>query len=968
MAPKLLKVHRGFPTNSAFQVVRPAFESMNKESQARFTAVLLALLTMAAFTLAWVNYQKEREFQVPSDGIWWVERDGQLVADRVEPSGPGARAGVKERDKLVAINKVEVNSTPARLRELYRVGTWSKATYSLVRQSVPVDIALVLVPVERSFYDWLRIIGLIYLGIGLYVLLRRWTAPGSTHFYIFCLTSFIFYTFHYTGKFNEFDWIMYWGNVVAWLLQPALFLHFVLTFPERRDFVRKNHWLLPLVYVPGLILLSVHTLIFAFLRASELLRWNLDRVEMAYQTTLFLIAATVLWYSYRRASTPVLRQQLKWVTRGTILAIAPFTLLYVIPYLLGSVPGTAMKISVLSLGLLPLTFGYAIFRYRLMDVDLIFKRGMAYTLAAAAVVGLYFALVVGVAELVHLQVPSSGPKGLILAVVVTALLFDPVRKWIQDRLDQFFYRTRYDYRKTLVEFGRELSSETDLDKMLASVVDRLSRTLLVDRMAIFLAAGDNGQQFVLGKSFGISEIEGLDLSFLAAPRPEANAGHLFFDNTHQVPRETRAAQQAIARLDLNYYIPCRAQKNTVAVLGFGKTVEGDFLSSEDIELLQTLAGYIAIAIQNARLYASLEQKVTQYERLKDFNENIVESINVGVLAVDLADRIESWNSQMEVMYALPRWQALTRPVSEVLPAEFMEEFYRVRQTTGIHNLYKFRLSTPTGETRTVNVAIAPLVTKKFNVIGRLIMMDDITERMELESQLSQADKLSSIGLLAAGVAHEVNTPLAVISSYAQMLSKQLQGDPQRSGLLEKITRQTFRASEIVNNLLNFSRTSGTEFSEVQVNKVIGDTLALLEHQFKTSKIKVQDELADHLPAIQGNPGRLQQVFLNLFLNAKDAMPEGGVLRIVTSNGEGVSVVLSDTGSGIAQEHIHRIYDPFFTTKNASQEGQSRGTGLGLSVTYGIIQEHAGKIRVESRPGEGTTFYLDFPLTRKAVNV
>ena len=231
-------------------------------------------------------------------------------------------------------------------------------------------------------------------------------------------------------------------------------------------------------------------------------------------------------------------------------------------------------------------------------------------------------------------------------------------------------------------------------------------------------------------------------------------------------------------------------------------------------------------MQNARLYASLEQKVAEYERLKDFNENIVESINVGVLAVDLADRVESWNSQMEVMYALPRWQALTRPLGEVFPAAFIEEFYRVRQSPGIHNLYKFRLSTPTGETRVVNVAIAPLVTRKFNVIGRLIIMDDITERIELESQLSQADKLSSIGLLAAGVAHEVNTPLAVISSYAQMLSKQLQGDPQKSGLMEKITRQTFRASEIVNNLLNFSRTSGTEFAEIDVNKVILDTLAL----------------------------------------------------------------------------------------------------------------------------------------------
>jgi two-component system NtrC family sensor kinase len=458
------------------------------------------------------------------------------------------------------------------------------------------------------------------------------------------------------------------------------------------------------------------------------------------------------------------------------------------------------------------------------------------------------------------------------------------------------------------------------------------------------------------------------LSFLGMPRPEDAVGHLFFDNTHQVPRETVQAQQAIAKLDLNYYIPCRAQKQIIAVLGLGKTVEGDFLTSEDVELLETLAGYLAIAIQNARLYASLQQKVDEYERLKDFNENIVESINVGVLAVDLEDRIESWNSQMEVMYALPRWQALRRPLGEVFPTAFVEEFYRVRQNPGIHNLYKFRLGTPTGESRIVNVAIAPLVTKDFSVIGRLIIMDDITERIELEAQLTQADKLSSIGLLAAGVAHEVNTPLAVISSYAQMLSKQLQGDAQKGGLLEKITRQTFRASEIVNNLLNFSRTSGTEFTAIDVNKVISDTLALLDHQFKVMKIKVQDERTAQIPLIHGNAGRLQQVFLNLFLNAKDAMSNGGTLRIATTNGESVGVMVSDTGSGIAQEHIHRIYDPFFTTKTAPREGQPRGTGLGLSVTYGIIQEHAGKIRVESRSGEGTTFYLDFPLTRKAVNV
>jgi two-component system NtrC family sensor kinase len=938
-------------------------KAMNRESQVRSVAVLLFLLTVAAVVFAGFNFNSELKVLVPEDGVWWVEHDGHLTADRVDPNGPGAKAGIKLGDQLVSINGQDVQNMSGLERQLYRNGVWSKAAYSLLRQSVAIDSSVILVPAERSLNNWLRLIALIYLGIGLYVLLRRWTAPGSTHFYVFCLVSFIAYSFKYTGKLNDFDWTIYWGNIAAGVLQPALFLHFALTFPEKRQLVRKHPWLLTLCYVPATLLLATHVAAMRWLQASEHLRWNLDRMEMSYGSLFFLAAAVVLWDSYRRASTTILRQQLKWVTRGTILAIVPYTLFYVVPYLMD---WPNLKVSALSLALLPLTFGYAIFRYRLMDVDLIFKRGVVYTLAAAIVVGLYFGLVASVALLVHNWRPGSGPVGLILLVAVIALLFDPVRRWIQGRVDQFFYRTLYDYRRTLLEFGRELGSETNLNTMLSSLIDRLSRTLAVDRMAIFLAGEEPGQ-FVLAKSFGLSASGTIDLSFLSASRPEP-AGHLFFENTHQVPRETPAAQQAIARLDLNYYIPCQAQKRTIAVLGLGKTKQGDFLSSEDMELLETLGGYLGIAIQNGQLYASLQQKAAEYERLKDFNENIVESINVGVMALDMEDRIESWNAQMEVMYAVPRWQTLTQPLKSIFPAEFVEEFNRMRQDAGIRNLYKFRLKTPAGEVRTVNVAIAPLVTRKFQVIGRLIIMDDITERIELEAQLSQADKLSSIGLLAAGVAHEVNTPLAVISSYTQMLSKQLQGDPQKSGLLEKITRQTFRASEIVNNLLNFSRTSGSEIGDVDVNKVIADTLALLEHQFKVAKVEVQNALAPKLQPIQGNPGRLQQVFLNLFLNAKDAMPGGGTLRVSTMNGESVSVCVSDTGSGIAPENIQRIYDPFFTTKNAPREGQARGTGLGLSVTYGIIQEHAGKIRVESHPGSGTTFTLDFPLSRKAVHV
>jgi len=944
---------------------------MNRESQARTVAIVLFLFTLAAVIFAGFNFQTERKATAPNDGVSWVEHSGVLVADDVEPDGPGARAGIKLGDQLIEVNGQEVKNTSGLERQLYSTGVWQKASYSLVRHSVVLDSNVILEPANRTLNNYLRGIALIYLVIGVYVLLRRWTAQGSTHFYIFCLVSFIAYSFHYTGKLDAFDWEVYWSNVAAWVLLPALFLHFVLTFPEKRQFVRKYPWLLTLIYVPGATLLGLRLAAMRLLEASGRLSRGVDRMDMSYGAVFFVLAATFLWYSYSKASSTILRQQLKWVTRGTILAIAPYTLLYVLnfvfPHRMDWVPQALIKLSVLSLVVLPLTFGYAIFRYRLMDVDLIFKRGVVYTLAAATVVGLYFGLVAGVATLVHSRQPNTGPVGLILAVVVTALLFDPVRKWIQDRVDHLFYRTVYDYRRTLIEFGRELSSETDLNALLSSVVDRLSRTLAVDRIAIFLRAEEDSEQFVLSKSIGMNPTSRLDLTFLSAPRPGA-AGHMFFENTHQVLRETHGSQEAIARLDLNYYILCRAQQKTVAVLGLGKTKKGDYLSSEDVELLETLGGYLGIAIQNGRLYASLQQKVAEYERLKDFNENIVESINVGVMALDMEDRIESWNAQMEVMYALPRWQALTQPLRSIFPSEFVEEFYRVRQNAGINNLYKFRLSTPAGETRTVNVAIAPLVTRKFQVIGRLVIMDDITERVELEGQLSQADKLTSIGLLAAGVAHEVNTPLAVISSYTQMLAKQLQGDPQKSGLLEKITRQTFRASEIVNNLLNFSRTSGTEFANVDINKVITDTLALLEHQFKVSKITVESDLTPNLSPIQGNPGRLQQVFLNLFLNAKDAMAGGGKLRVATANGEVISVRVSDTGSGIAPEHIQRIYDPFFTTKASPREGQNRGTGLGLSVTYGIIQEHAGKIRVESDPGAGTTFALDFPLSRKAVHV
>jgi len=230
--------------------------------------------------------------------------------------------------------------------------------------------------------------------------------------------------------------------------------------------------------------------------------------------------------------------------------------------------------------------------------------------------------------------------------------------------------------------------------------------------------------------------------------------------------------------------------------------------------------------------------------------------------------------------------------------------------------------------------------------------------VRLEEQLQISEKMASIGLLAAGVAHEVNTPLTGISSFTQMLLDGADPADPKTVLLEKIERQTFRAAKIVNGLLNLSRpgTPSNERTDVDLNAVITDVFSLLEHQFEVGKIKVRRELSSEPATVVGIEHQLQQVFLNLFLNARDAMPRGGWLLVSTRvAGDQMIAEIADTGSGIPPEQLARIYDPFFTTKSIG-----RGTGLGLSITYGIVREHDGTIHCDSAVGQGTRFTLALP--------
>jgi two-component system, NtrC family, sensor kinase len=939
---------------------------MKQSFRVSLGAVVLALATLAAVIFAILNFDQRSRFETPDDGVAWRDTDRGIEAWKVTPGGPAWQAGIRQGDRLLEVGGQPVPGAVQVTKRVWRAGLWTQLRYKVERGGEPFETPVVIAPAVKPLTaeNYLRVVGLIYLFIGIFIFIRRWNAPRAVHFYVFCLVSFILYSFHYSGKLDNFDYEIYWAGVVARLLAPALLLHFALVFPERAQSTLKEFAKLGFVYGPPLFLLLLHLNVAG--ASLGFLPWIgarvvLDQIELAYLAGCFVLAGLVFYHSFRNAPSGVLRQQLKWLAGGTLAGSLPFALCYILPYAFNPLLKPWMVFSSLSLVLIPLCFGYAIIRYRLMDVDIIFKRGLAHTAATAAVAAVFFSLVGLSGDIFHTS--TNDRLVVVLAITIASFLFQPVREWIQRRLDHFFYRDRLDYRRTLIEFGRTLTNEVRLDPMLSSVMDRISQTLLVDRLAIFVEDEERPGTMKLARSMGVRAQGPLDLGFLDASRPEMARSALFFESPRAVLGASESVGETLEQLDLNYYVPCRIREHCVAVLGLGKTVDGDFLSSDDVELVETIAGYVAVALDNAQLYSSLEQKALEIARLKDFSENIVESLNVGVLAVDLGGIVESWNTRMEQLFGVLRQDALGVRLDALLPAELAAEIAARRDQEQITGIYKQRLQHQ-GKTLTMNVSITPLVSKSGEHIGRLLLFDDVTQRERMEEQMSQTEKLTSLGLLAAGVAHEVNTPLAVISNYIQMLAKQMpEGDPRHS-IIEKIVKQTFRASEIVNNLLNFSRTGAAETTNIDVNKVVEDTLALVSHPLKTAQIQVVKNLSEGLPAVRGSANKLQQVFLNLFLNARDAMPSGGILEVRTNAHNGsVEIEVVDTGAGIPREHIHRIFDPFFTTK-----ASGRGTGLGLSVSYGIIKEHAGKVDVRSAPGKGTSFHVEFPAVRKPVHV
>ena len=793
--------------------------------------------------------------------------------------------------------------------------------------------------------------------------------PATLHFFWLSVAFFGLFTFSFSGRLDRLDWVFFWADAIARLALPPLFLHFTLVFPER-----PRRWsggavgraVIVAAYVPAIVLGLALAVSRGRNDAATFVRVvsEVDRIELLYLAVCFLGGLAGLWRALSQVTTITARRQLRWIAWGTALGAAPFAFGYALPYAFGVDPSVPMELSAIPLSLIPLAYASAIVRYRLMDIEVIVKRALVYAAALSAIVVIYAVLLETVKRV---SVSGNGANQWVIAffaTLVAVLLAPPVKTFVQNALDRAFYRDRYDYRRALGAFARDLNSDLDLNRLSDRLIGRIVETLLIDRMVLMLD-DETAPHFGPFRASGFGDAHPPALPKRSRLGARLCDGHVVaLDDPMAVGRLPAEEIEFWRDAGLYYFIPCAAKDSTIAVLGLGRKDTGEPLSSEDMALLSAVAGQIATALENARLYRQLHIKAGELDRMRAFNENILESLADGLLVLDLNDNIVRWNRALERLYGVRSADAVGQRIEHLLDMPFVEALRAARRDVpGGTTLSRVPVQGRDERALIVNAAVAPLRAAAGDTtvtVGTIVILQDITARVRLEEQLQISEKMASIGLLAAGVAHEVNTPLTGISSFTQMLLEGSDPEDPRTRLLEKIERQTFRAARIVNGLLTLARpaaASSGDRTHVDLNVVVGDVVSLLEHQFELHRVKVRRELCEEAVVVSGMEHKLQQVFLNLFLNARDAMPKGGWLSVSTRHEDGqVIAEVADTGSGIAPEHLARIYDPFFTTKTMGQ-----GTGLGLSITYGIVREHEGSLMCESAVGQGTRFIVGFPV-------
>jgi PAS domain S-box-containing protein len=688
-------------------------------------------------------------------------------------------------------------------------------------------------------------------------------------------------------------------------------------------------------------------------------------------SAFFVVALAVLLISYwrdLRETTGREYAELSFILIGGIAAVSfALVLSFVLDYVIG--PSRALLFAPFRVVVFSLVVGYGIATRKILEVGFFMRRAIAYLLLAVYLVTLYL-LVLWLCLTVF--IPMFGPDGRSLAhlvgAVVVAFAMAPAHGISQSLADRLFVGTRrLDFQATMNQAAAILRSVTTLEDLL----ERFGLTIgqAVDTERVFLLLPE--PEFYAQRFPTVQP--GARTMRMELHRDQAIIAHLertqepiVLDELHRARStpELERVRRQMNSLRVAVVMGIFSREHLAGVMLLGLRRDGRIYGSVEQSALLVLCGQLAVAIENAQLF-------TEVQNAKIYNETLLQNLTTGVVAADRNGLITVFNREVEQITGLTASELLTRKISN-LP-EALRDI--VDETLGSSERHEDReiVLRAGDKSSTLRASSSVFHGQDGEPLGALMVLTDMTALKRLELQIRRSDRLASLGTLSAGMAHEIKNPLVSIKTFAQLLPERYQDSDFRETFFSLIGHEVDRIDSLVNQLLRFARPAKPLLKPMHVHEILEKALLLIGHRLYQKDIKLTRSWQAEVDTIRADADQIEQVFLNFFINALDAMKSGGSLTVATEIGsaetwpaallgdssqvqEILRITIADDGGGIKPEDVPHVFDPFFTTKD-------HGTGLGLSVVHGIVQEHGGQIEVESELARGTSFHIFLPLVR-----
>ena len=812
-------------------------------------------------------------------------------------------------------------------------------------------------------------VALIFWAIGVGVLAFKPSDAASNLFFVFCqLSSLLLATGLASAAGSEPSSNTF--NFLIWLIGPIT-VHFHLYFPQSTRF-RGRTALISFLY--GIAMLGGLPYLIWGTKRVDASQWGdqLATAGLLFLAINLLIAVVLLFHAFRYAGSPGVRGKIRIVLLGGAMSLLPVVMLTILPDALSEQPLVPYSYSFLFLSILPLTYGYAIIRHRLIEIDRHINRG--------ARIFIIFSILGGIYAVLYTVLPKVVPEGLAtealintLLVLILAGIFSPLYRQVQRIVDTAFYGGWYDYRSAVTQITQGLEQITDLPELAKIISNRLVKTLQLEDSIIFLRD--------LEGDFSVIEVaptpkagENSRMDFAALPKNSLtyllNIGAMGRNTLRQALAEAKLSPEELRLLNseqVYLWVPVIGHGQVLGLLALGAKLGGDIFSGEDMDILRIVAQQMAPLIENIHLVtrlrqyaAGLEQRVeertAELHASKERVEAVLSSVGDGVFVTDLNGKILTVNRAFEDQSGYSGNEIVGKQMFNLVNShndQEMEAEIRSALESQFNWSGELMAERKGGRPYDVHLTIAPVRNQDGEIMGYVGSQRDITQSKELERLKDQ---------FILEVSHELRTPVTNMGLYAELLER---GKPERKveylAILRSEINQLMRMIEDILDLsrLEVGKYKKATFSMVDVNLLAEQVVAAHAPLAQEAGLNLVFIPGEDLPRISGEQNQLARVLTNLISNAIRYTPAGSVQVITYTDPRGLCVEIKDTGIGIDPEDLPHLYERFYRGKAVSQS-KIIGSGLGLAIVKEIVELHDGQIQCESAVGKGTTFRVWLP--------